>query len=70
MTSNHLKTFTKIRKFLSQELAKRLSKVYIMSTFKYCPLKLCGKTENNSINKIDKHTLVLIYEMEDANFDS
>ena len=30
---------------------------------------LCGKTENNSINKIHKRTFQLIYEMQDAVFE-
>ena len=30
---------------------------------------LCGKTENNSVNKIYKRTFQLIYEMQDAAFE-
>ena len=46
---------------------KRVSEVYIMSTFKYCPLiwVFSGKTENKSINNIYKHILRLIYDTED-----
>ena len=42
-----------------------------MSAFKYCPLvwMFCNKTSNNQINKIYKHTLRLVYEMKDANFE-
>ena len=34
-----------------------------------CWVSICGKTGNNSINKIHKSTLWLIYEMEDAPFE-
>ena len=42
-----------------------------MSTFIYCPLTsiYCSKTANNLINKIHKHSLRVIYEREDANFE-
>ena len=42
-----------------------------MSAFKYCPLisMFCNKTPNNQINKINKRTLRLASEMEDANFE-
>ena len=30
----------------------------------------CGKTKNKSINKIHKHTLRLIYDMDDATIES
>ena len=42
-----------------------------MSTFKYFPViwVFCGKTENKSINKIDKHTPHLIYDMEDVTYE-
>ena len=42
-----------------------------MLTFKYCPLiwVFCGKTENKSINKSDKHTPQLIYDMEDVTYE-
>ena len=42
-----------------------------MSTFIYCPLTsiYCSKTANNLINKIHKHSLRVIYESEDANFE-
>ena len=42
-----------------------------MSTFKYCPLMwdFCGKIENKAINKINKRTLRLIYDIEDATFE-
>ena len=30
---------------------------------------ICGKTENNSFNKIHRRTLRLIYELEDATFE-
>ena len=42
-----------------------------MLTFKYCPLirVFCGKTENKSINKIQNHTLRLIYNTEDPTFE-
>ena len=42
-----------------------------MSAFIYCPLiwMFCNKTSNNQINKIHKHTLSMLYEMEDANFE-
>ena len=42
-----------------------------MSAFKYCPLiwMFCNKTSNNQINKINKRTLRLASEMEDANFE-
>ena len=55
--SKLLRALTKIRKFLSQEQTKHLSsKVYIMSTSKYCPLiwMFCGKTENKTIKKIHR----------------
>ena len=29
----------------------------------------CNKTSNNQINKINKHTLRLVHEVEDANFE-
>ena len=50
---------------------KYLSEAYIMSPFKYCPLiwMFYNKTSNNQINKIQKRTLRLVYEMEDANFE-
>ena len=42
-----------------------------MSTFKYCPLIwiFCIKTENKSINKINKRTLRLIYDKEGSTFE-
>ena len=66
-----MRTLTRIRKSLSQEQTKRLSELYIMSTFKYCPLiwVFCGKTENKSINKTHKSTLRLIYDTDDATFE-
>ena len=69
--SNRLQALARIWKFISFEQAKRLSEAYIMSTFTYCPLiwMYCSKTANNLINKIHKHSLRVIYEMEDANFE-
>ena len=65
-----MRTFTRIKRFLSQEQTKHLSEAYIMLTFKYCPLiwVSCGKTENKSINK-SKTTLRLIYDTEDGTFE-
>ena len=42
-----------------------------MLTFKHCPLiwVFYGKTKNKSINKIHKHTLQLIHDIEDATFE-
>ena len=42
-----------------------------MSTFKYFPVicVFCGKTKNKSINKIDKHTPQLIYDMEGVTYE-
>ena len=42
-----------------------------MPAFKCCPLiwMFCFQTLSNKINKIHKHTLPLLYEMEDANFE-
>ena len=42
-----------------------------MSTFTYFPLiwMFRSKTENNLINKIHKHSLRVIYEMGDLNFE-
>ena len=69
--SNYLRALARIHKSISFEQAKYLSKVYIMSTFTYCPLTwmFCSKTANNLINKIYKRSLRVIYEMEDANFE-
>ena len=69
--SNCLRALARIRKFLSFEQAKRLSEVYIISTFTYCPLiwMFCSKTANSLINKIHKRSLRVIYEMEYANFE-
>ena len=66
LANNRLRVLTRIRRFLSTELAKYLSKAYIMSAFKYCPLIwiFCNKTSHNQINKIHKRNLRLIYEME------
>ena len=49
----------------------RTSEAYITLTFKYFPLiwVFCGKTENKSINKSDKHTPQLIYDMEDVTYE-
>ena len=58
-SSNRLWALARIRKFLSFEQAKRLSKAYIISTFKYCPLKAA----NNLINKIHKPSLSVAFEM-------
>ena len=70
-TSNRLRALARIRKFISFEQAKRLSEAYIMSTFTYCPLiwMFRSKTASNLINKIHKHSLRVIYEMGDANFE-
>ena len=70
LAHNRLRALTRIRRFLSTQQTKYLSKAYIMSAFKYCPLiwMFYNKTSNNQINKIDKCTLRLIYEMEDVNF--
>ena len=69
--SNHLRALAKIRKFISFEQEKRLSEAYIMSTFTYSPLIWinCSKTASNLTNKIHMHSLRVIYEMEDANFE-
>ena len=66
----NLRALARIRKFLSFEQEKRLSEAYIISTFTYCPLiwMFCSKTANNVINKIHKHGLRVIYEIDDANF--
>ena len=66
-----IKSFDRIRRFISTEQAIYLSEAYIMSAFKCCPLILmfCYNTSNNQINKIHKRTLRLLYEMEDANFE-
>ena len=71
MASNCLRALTRVKTFLSQERAKRLSEAYILSTFKYCPLTsmFCGKTENSFTCKIYKRTLRLIYEKEDATLE-
>ena len=65
-----MQALARIRKFISFELAKRLSEAYIMSIFIYCPLiwMFCSKTANNLINEIHKRNLRIIYEMEVANF--
>ena len=69
--SNRLRALSRIRKYISVEQAKRLSDAYIMSLFRYCPLiwMFCNKTSNNSINKIHKRTLRLIYQSEGENFE-
>ena len=53
------------------EQTKRLSEAYIMSTFTYYPLMWMyfRKTANNLVTKIHKRNLLVIYEMEDANFE-
>ena len=68
--SKHLWALARIHKFISFEREKHLSEAYIMSTFTYCPLiwMFCSKIANNLINKIYKHNLQVIYEMEDAHF--
>ena len=69
--NKHLRALIRIRKFLSTEKIKYLSKVY-MSAFKYCPLfcMFCGKAAINAINKIHKRILRIIYEMEDASSEN
>ena len=63
MASNRLRALIRIRKFLSQEQSKRLSESYITSAFKYIfTWMFCGKTENDSLNKIYKRTPRLNYE--------
>ena len=44
--SDRLRTVARIRRFISFEQRKRLSKPYIMSTFEYCPLTwmYCSRT--------------------------
>ena len=71
LTNNRLRALKRIRRFQSTEQTKYLSKAYIISAFKYCPLMwmFCNKTSNNQINKIHRGTLHLVYEMEDANFE-
>ena len=66
---NRLRALTRIRRYPSTEQTKYLSEAYIMSAFKYCPLiwMFCNKTSNNQINKIDKRTLRLVYEMRISN---
>ena len=68
---NRLRALARILKFIYFEQAKRLSEAYLMSTFTYCPLiwMYCSKAAKNLINKIHKHSLRVIYEMEDANFE-
>ena len=58
-SSKRLWALARIRKFLSFQQAKRLSKAYIISTFKYCPLKAA----NNLISKIHKRSLSVAFEM-------
>ena len=60
----------RIRKFIYFEQSKRLPEAYIMWTFTYFPLiwMYFSKTTNNLIDKIQKRSLRVIYEMEDANF--
>ena len=71
LRNNRSRALTRIRRFLLTEQKKYLFHTYIMSVFKYCPLiwMFCNKTANNQISKIHKHTLHLVYEMEDANFE-
>ena len=71
IASNRLRALARIRKFLLFEQAKRLSEAYIISTFTYCPLIWIfgSKPANSLINKIHKHSLRVLYEMEDANFE-
>ena len=71
LTNNRLRALSGTRRFLSTEQTKYLSEAYIMSAFKYCALiwMFCNKTSNNQINKIHKRSLLLLYEMEDANFE-
>ena len=66
-----VRALTRIRRFLLAEQKQYLSEACIMSTFEYCPLiwMFCHKTSNNQINKIQKRTLRLVYQIEDANFE-
>ena len=70
VASNRFRALARIRKSLSFEQAKRLSEAYIISIFRYCLLiwMFCSKAANNLINKIHKHCLRVVYEIEDANF--
>ena len=65
-----IKSFDK-NKEIPIDRTKYLSEAYIMPAFKYCPLiwMFCNKTSSIPINKIHKHTLQLVYEMEDATFE-
>ena len=52
MASNRLRALTEIRKFLSQEQAKRLAEAYIMLTLQYPVIwMIFGKTEKIPIKK-------------------
>ena len=71
LASNRLRALTRIRRFLSMIQTKYLSELYIMSAFRSCPLirMFCNKTLNNQVNKIHERTLLLVYEMQDVNFE-
>ena len=71
LANNRLRALARIRRLLLMEQTKYLSETYITSAFRYCPLicMFCNKTSNNQINKIHKRTLLLIFKMEDANFE-
>ena len=60
--NNKINCLLRIRKFLSEDQAKRLSDAYILSSFNYCPLiwMFCGKQMGKLIAKTQKRCLRVV----------
>ena len=63
--------FSRIARYLDVDKAKILYHAFIPSNFNYCPLiwMFCGKTANNTINRLHKRTLRVLYGDYDASFE-
>ena len=63
--------FSRIARYLDVDKAKILYHAFILSNFNYCPLiwMFCGKTANNTIKRLHKRALRVLYRDNDASFE-
>ena len=70
-TNRKTRAFSRKARYLDVDKAKTLYHAFILSNFNYCPLiwMFCGKTANNTINRLHKRALRALYRDYDAPFE-
>ena len=67
-----LSAFPRVAKYMDIQKAKLLYKLFIVSTFKYCPLIwiFCGKIANDNIERVHKRALRILLDDHESTFEA